>query len=178
MTNKYRKSCSVSTTTNKMQLKTALRLLFTLVRLATTTKANTRDLGWRAGLHQHTHYSMGISMGVAIQVRYTPPVYILKEFQVSTPQRYLCIHVYYSTSHTSHILEHAQVPINKFRRKCICIQILCGHKNEPNGIFKKLNENLDDYVKHKSHTQTNITRDTNFMYMCGTGIRNPVFYWV
>lgn len=107
MTNKYRKSCSVSIATNKMQLKTALRLLFTLVRLATTTKANTRDLGWRAGLHQHTHYSMGISIGVAIQVRYTPPVYILKEFQVSTPQRYLCIHVYYSTSHTSHILEHA-----------------------------------------------------------------------
>lgn len=32
-----------------------------------------------------------------------------------------------------------------------------------NGIFKELNENVDDYVKHKSHTQTNITRDTHII---------------
>lgn len=107
MTNKHRKNWSVSTATNKMQLKTALRLLFPLVRVATTTKDNTRDLGWRAGLNRHTHDSMGISMGAAIQLLYTPPVYTLKEFQVSTPQRYLNIHGYCSTSHNSHLLEHA-----------------------------------------------------------------------
>lgn len=107
MTNTYRKNCSVSTATNKMQLKTALRLFFPLVRVATTTKANTRDLGWRAGLHRHSHYSMSISTGAAIQVLYTPSVYILKEFQVGIPQRYLYIRVYCSTSHNSHILERA-----------------------------------------------------------------------
>lgn len=130
MTNKYRKNWSVSTATNKTQLKTALSLLFPLVRVFTTTKDNTRDLGWRAGLNRHTQYSMGISMAAAMQVLYTPPVCTLKEFQVSTPQRYMYIHGYCSTSHNSHLLEHVLVPVNKFRRKCICIQILCGHKNE------------------------------------------------
>lgn len=32
-----------------------------------------------------------------------------------------------------------------------------------NGIFEELNENVDNYVKHKSYTQTNITRDTNII---------------
>lgn len=78
MANKYRKNCSASLAINRTQVKTAPRLLFTLVRVATITQDDKWYLGRRTGINWHNHYSKDLSVEVAIHVLYHSCVYTQK----------------------------------------------------------------------------------------------------